>query len=232
MIPNPYLGVFISFEGTDGSGKSYLYEPTVDWLRETGASVEKVKEPGKDRRWGKRIYEELHRPEGFHKTDPIGFQSWYAIDSKENYVENVIPKLEQGYVVAADRSRLSGVCYGVIRSGLVEKGVREAMLRLIQINEGIIGEHFIWPDLCLIFDAEPELCLKRLKSKGVKLDAFETKEKIAMVRANYRSFIDLFPASRAVLIDNNGRPEEEVLKDVKDHIEKLLARKGEETAEA
>lgn len=233
MIPNPYDGIFISFEGSDGSGKSYFYGKIVKWLRETRrGGVLEVKEPGKNRWWGKKIYEELHKPDGFHKTDPIGFQTWYARDSKENYKKNVIHALKHEKIVVADRSRLSGVCYGVIRSGLLEKGSRESMLRLIQINEGIIGEYFIWPDLCLIFDADSELCLERLASKGNKLDAFETREKIVMVRANYRSFIELFPDSRAVLIDNNGRPEEEVFEDVKNHIQKLISQKTEKNPEA
>ncbi len=224
MIPNPYPGLFIDFEGSDGSGKSYFYEKAVKWLRSMGHIVMEVEEPGKDRWWGKRIYEDLNTPEGFHETDPIGFQKWFAIDSKENYEKNIIPGLRSGHIVITDRSRMSGICYGAQRTVFTgHKTTDEAMRRLMQVNESIIGEHFIWPDLCLIFDANPELCLERLKSKGVKLDAFETREKIVMVRANYGSFMNLFPASRAVLVDNDDRSEEEVFKDVMGHIEQLIS---------
>ena len=226
MIPNPWPGMLINFDGSDGSGKTYFYEKAIKWLRErTKGVVATVKEPGADREWGKRIYDDLNldKPGNFHETDPEGFQKWYAIDSKENYIENIIPRLKKGHTVITDRSRLSGICYGFNRTWSEdEREIRERLTRLVQINESILQEHFIWPDLCLVFDASPNLCIERLKSKGKKLDGHEKLGKILSVRANYHSFIKLFPGSRTVLIDNNGRSEEEVFADVIENIRELI----------
>ena len=202
MIPNPYTGVFIVFEGIDGCGKTKQLELTQKWLcpKWTFASV---KEPGKDRPFGARIYQDLRRPNGLHKTDPLGFQTWFACDSKENLQRNINPRLNARCIILADRFRPSMV-YGVNNTGDLEK--------LMTMNKQIIGEDFIWPDIIFIFDVFAETAIKRLKEKGRDLDEFEQRKFLERVRVNYLLFARIYPNCHII---NAEGPPEKVFEEVK-----------------
>lgn len=199
MIPNlPSWGKFIVFEGIDGCGKTTQLLRTYHYLHDRKLPVRKTKEPNKSGIWGAQIDEELAQPDGLHKTDPFGFQTWYACDSKENLREAVIPALRARCVVLSDRFRPSMV-YGA-------KDASE-ILALMLSNQIIIGEDFIWPDVILIFDVSVETAIKRLEQKDRTLDEHENKKALLeQVRANYLAFAKMYPNCH--IIDGEKTPEE------------------------
>jgi thymidylate kinase len=218
MIPNPYPGLFVVFEGCDGGGKSTIREMVgaailrdlAVKLRSIGLSgniislnttrrlntqdIVLVKEPGKDRPIGAKIYEELFKPNGLHKTDPVGFQSWYALDSMQNLRENIIPALKASRIVLADRFRHSLV--------LSAKN-REDIERLMTTNQMIIGEYFIWPDVTFILEVDAKKAIERLRRKGVALDEFENEDHINRTIGMYRLLGDVYKNKNIVYIDNS-----------------------------
>ncbi len=213
MIPNPYPGTFIVFEGIDGCGKSK--QKDLAFISLQGSNPELgfglTKEPGKERFWGKRIYEDLFSgPDGLHQRDPETLQKWYACDSKEGLRNFIIPNLKEGRLVLCDRYRLS-MCYGAQDPGHI--------VGLLGMNERILGEDFIWPDAALIFDLEIETAMNRLREKGRSLDGFETTKNLERVRRNYRHFANRYPNCH--LIDAN-RPAEEISEDVIKIIQKII----------
>lgn len=210
MIPNPFLGKFIVFEGPDGCGKTTQLVKTYDWLYGLKLSVVKTKEPNKSGFWGSRIYEELAKPDGLHQTDPFEFQKWYACDSKINLRENVIPRLRAGCIVLSDRYRPS-LCYSA-------KNLAE-ILALMEMNEKIIGEDFIWPDAVLIFVVSVKTTMKRLKEKGAVLDNHERIEVQKRVGKNYPKFAVNF--SNCHLIDGEESVEN-VFRAVKTILSRIL----------
>lgn len=199
MIPNPFPGKFIVFEGIDGCGKSTQANRTYDWLyRELRKTVILTKEPNRNGEWGSKIYVELNKPGGLHKTDPHGFQTWYACDSKINLREVIIPHLRAGCIVLSDRYRPS-MCYGTHNPHNIPV--------LIEMNQQIIGEDFIWPNTILIFDVSAETAIARLKKKGSKLDEHERLEVLKRVRQNYLHFANIYKNCHFI----DGEPSEDVV---------------------
>lgn len=188
MIPNPYPGIFIAFDGNDGCGKTGQIKKATAWLRSLDilrhTETIETKEPNKSALFGKKIYEDLVQKSGLHETDRFRFQSWYACDSKEHLVSTVIPALETEAIVLSDRFR-SSMVYGAANAGEIEK--------LMQMNQAIIGEHFIWPDKIIIFDVPIEVSIARLRQKGVKLDGHEKESVLRRVRRNFLAFAEKYP---------------------------------------
>lgn len=186
-IPNPYPGLLVAFEGIDGCGKSSqlaLAELFLDQKvkpKINGCRIVRAKEPNRDTPAGERIYQELARSDGLHKLNPYLFQTWYAIDSKGNMANLVIPHLQQGNIVLTDRCRASMV-YGMTQAGNATQWAR-----LLEMHWAIMGEHFIWPDAVLIFDLPVATAIERLTKQGKSLDAHERAAVLEMVRANYIS---------------------------------------------
>lgn len=219
MIPNPYPGIFIVFEGIDGCGKTVQLEMAAAWLRsftQPGLSenmiislptfnVALAKEPGKERFFGKKIYADLANrdPSALHKKNPHGFQAWHACNSKENLQLNVIPALKAGSVVLCDRFRTSTI---------YSAQTPEEIPAFMTINREIIGEHFIWPDLILIFDLAVATAIGRLKKKNRGLDEYEKLEVLRRVRLNYLSLARMYPNCEVV---DGEKPEEAVFERVK-----------------
>lgn len=209
MIPNPYPGLFIVFEGVDGCGKSIQLNHAFGWMKGLDAlrhrEIIRIKEPNKDGIFGKKIYADLadKSPGVLHKKDPRAFQTWYACDSKENLKENVIPALQKGSIVLCDRFRPSMV-YGAKTFGDIST--------LMTMNCEIIGEDFIWPDIVLVFDITSDIAIERLKKKGLQLDEHEKQDVLSRVRRNYMHFVQEYPNCKTI---NAGQTEEEVFEKVK-----------------
>jgi dTMP kinase len=211
VIPNPYPGTFIAFDGIDGCGKTEQIERTFKWLLTTRIgnklypyNVTRTEEPRLDSFWGRRIRQELSKPNGLHKTDPLGFQTWFACDSEEHLRRTVVPNLKiSGSVVLSDRYR-SSMVYGDRFIGDLEK--------LMEMNRAILGKYFIWPDVILIFWVSIDTALERLKKKGREFDEHEKRELLEMVSIRYRTFAQTYPNCRIV---NAEGPPEEVFKEVK-----------------
>lgn len=229
MIPNPFNGKLFAFEGMDGCGKSRQLNMTDEWLRNLKQTehrcfvVEKGKEPGKDRFWGKKIYEELDpkTTSGLPVRDLYGFQSWYAEDC-EDHMPGKMLSLKVGNIVLMDRYRLSMV-FGIPESGTPDARIK-ALDELMKLNQSIVGKHFIWPDASLIFDVSVETAIARLKQKFAEagrgdFDEHEKSDKLTVVRDNYLLFNRQYPNCH--VIDAEGTPEE-VFEKVKAIIEPIV----------
>lgn len=222
MIPNPYPGIFIVFEGIDGCGKTTQFNRVYGWMQTLEIAkhhdILKAKEPGKEKFFGKKIYADLadKNPTTLHKSNPHGFQSWYACDSKENLRENIIPALKAGSVVLCDRFRPSLV-YGAKGPGEISD--------LMVMNKQIIGEDFIWPDLILIFDLAVNTAIRRLKEKNRDLDEHEKHGVLNRVRHNYQHFGKVYPNCQII---NAELTEEQVFENIKKLVLGVIKRRGHE----
>lgn len=168
-------GFFISFEGTEGSGKSSQIEPVRAWLSEHGRTVVVVREPG-----GTALSEDVRGLLLRSRPEPV--DAWaelclYAAARAQLVAERIRPALESGAAVLADRFAESSVAY---QGGGRRLGAR----RVESLNRWATRD--LRPDLILLFDLDPRIGLDRIRRER-GLDRLES-EPLAFhrrVRAAY-----------------------------------------------
>ncbi|MFS8523597.1 MAG: dTMP kinase [Limnochordales bacterium] len=162
----PRRGVFISFEGIDGTGKTTQAALLARWLRERGLVVVHTREPG-----GTPLGEELRRllldmkGEGAEADGrgpvPVAEMLLMAAARAQHVARVILPALEAGQVVVSDRYVDSSLAYQGAGLGLPEQDVR-------LVNEVATGG--LLPDLTILLDLEPARAHER---EGVALDRIE-----------------------------------------------------------
>ena len=205
-------GLFIVFEGGEGTGKTTAIESVYDWIREKGLDCIKTREPG-----GIKISEEIRQvilDKENIKMDGRTEALLYAAARRQHLVEKVIPALESGYIVLCDRFIDSSLAYQGYARGL---GIDEVM----NINEFAIGEYM--PDISILFDLDPKIGLERININNQRevnrldLEKLDFHEK---VREGY-NIVYNSNKDRIVKI-NAEKTKEEVFKDIQNIIlEKL-----------
>lgn len=146
-------GLFIVFEGGDGSGKSTAINSIYDWFIENKIKCIKTREPG-----GIKIAEDIRQvilDKNNTTMDGRTEALLYAAARRQHLVEKVIPALEDGVIVLCDRFVDSSLAYQGYARGL---GVDEVM----SINKFAIDGYM--PDISILFDIDPKIGLQRINS--------------------------------------------------------------------
>lgn len=141
-LQNKPRGIFIVFEGIDGSGKTTQSKLLCEELRRRGVDAVWTREPT-DGEWGKKIRGiAAGGREGTTLEEEL---SWFLNDREEHLREEVIPALERGAVVVCDRYYHSTMAYqGAL--GLDPEHIR-------RLNEET--REFPKPDLVIYVYVEP-----------------------------------------------------------------------------
>lgn len=183
-------GLFITFEGIDGSGKSTQSRLLADTLRAEGHDVIHTREPG-----GSPGAEEIRAlvlegdPDRWSaKTELLLFTA-----ARRDHLERLIePALEAGKTVICDRFADSTRMYQGLRSGNMRPLVDE-------LHALMIGRE---PDLTFIIDMDPDTGHARAKGRGGTEERFE--DFGTALQAKMREgFLDLALeyADRCVVVD-------------------------------
>ncbi len=147
-------GLFVTFEGVEGSGKSTQIRLLAEALRSDGHRVCCTREPGGDP-VAEAIREVLLRegePVG-HRTETLLF-----VAARAQVVDCVIrPALEAGEIVLCDRFADSTVAYQGHARGLALDAVR-------RLNAFATGG--LVPDLTLLLDLDPAIGLARQQDRN------------------------------------------------------------------
>ncbi|MDT0166913.1 dTMP kinase [Actinotalea sp. AC32] len=151
-------GLFVSFEGGDGVGKSTQLALLGRWLADTGREVVTTREPG-GTPLGLRLRElVLH---GEH-MGPRAEALLYAAD-RAHHVDTVVrPALARGAVVLTDRYLDSSVAYQGDGRAL---GAEEVERLSLWATEGLL------PDLTVLLDLDPAVGLARLSGAPDRLES-------------------------------------------------------------
>ena len=187
-------GVFITFEGGDGSGKSTQIQSVRDWFESRGREVIVTREPG-----GTELGTEIRRlvQNGPEDVDARTEALLYAADRAYHVATVIAPALERGAVVLGDRYIDSSLAYqGAARS----LGVDEIASLSAWATRGL------YPSLTFLLDLPPEVGARR------RTDAPDRMERESMdfherVRHQYLRLADAEP-ERIVVIDAVGTIEE------------------------
>jgi dTMP kinase len=154
-------GLFVSFEGIDGSGKSTQSRMLADRLRAEGVDVIHTREPG-----GSPGAEEIRAL--VLQGDPDRWSAETEIllftAARRDHLERTIqPALEAGKVVICDRFADSTRMYqGLSRGNLRTK--------VDALHDLMIG---VEPDLTLLIDMDPTIGLSRAKARNTVEERFE-----------------------------------------------------------
>jgi len=157
-------GVFISFEGIEGTGKSTQAKLASEYLREKGYSVVQTMEPG-GTRISLKIRELLLSPENT-EMDHVTELLLYNAARVQHIREVIKPALERGEVVITDRFSDSTVAYQGYARGID--------LQLIDsLDRAATGR--LRPDLTILLDVDTETGLARNKALN-KRDRLELED--------------------------------------------------------
>jgi dTMP kinase len=187
-------GIFIAFEGGEGSGKSTQSKLLKEWLEEEGEEVLLSREPG-----GTEMGKDLRRILLDHSTGDISPRAealLYAADRAHHVFSKIRPALDRGEVVITDRYFDSSIAYQgagrVLVSGEVARISRWATESL-------------FPTLTILIDQPAEIGLARLKSKDrLEIEPIDFHERI---RQEYLQLTLLDP-ERYLVIDGRQTIEE------------------------
>jgi dTMP kinase len=192
-------GLFLTFEGPEGAGKSTQIQLLAAWLQEQGFSVVKTREPG-GTRLGQDIRQLLlHQDQMCAETEYL----LYSADRAEHMRTLIRPALAQGQIVLCDRWLDSSLAYQGFGRGLDLGWLRTVAERTIQTVW--IGRRFAFqPDKTFLFDLPPEVGLARLASP----DRLE-RENIEFHRRVRQGYLQLATAEpeRFVVLDATQTPQ-------------------------
>ena len=201
-------GLFITFEGIDGCGKSTQIEFLTQYFTKMKKAVVKTEEPG-GTAGSNEIRKILLRENNFQwsvETEALLFMA-----ARNDHVEKVIrPSIDDNKIVICDRFMDSTLVYQGMRSSRA-KQLSLDLFELIAIN----------PDITFLIDMEPEIALRRDLSRSTKEDRFENYG-ISFQRELRKNFLDIAHkhSDRIRIIDGNQTPED-VAAQINESIEPL-----------
>jgi dTMP kinase len=201
-------GIFISFEGIDGAGKSTHIEHLAQMFRDQGRRITLTREPG-----GTPLAERLRT---MVLNDPMDAmtEALLVFAGRRDHLQQCIePALARGDVVLCDRFTDATFAYQGGGRGFDLK-MLSTLEQWIQSTKGKGGEFTRQPDLTIWFDLAPEIAAKRLEGARAP-DKFEAQplEFFQRVAAAYLSRMDQAP-QRFARIDAD-RTRESVWDEVK-----------------
>jgi dTMP kinase len=209
-------GVFIVFEGGEGSGKSTQVDLLAAALIGTGHDVVVTREPGATD-VGRRIRSLVldQAADTDHAGDPLTPRAealLYAADRAHHVAAVVRPALADGSVVLSDR---------YIDSSLAYQGAG----RILPVAE--ISWLSAWatgglkPDLVVLLDIEPSIGLARIAGRG-QPDRLEGETIAFHERVRY-AFLDFANADpKRYLVLDGSRPASQIAAAVRERVESLL----------
>lgn len=204
-------GLWITFEGGDGVGKSTQVALLDEWLRQDGRTVVHTREPG-GTEVGNLIREIVLHHRGH--IAPRAEALLYAADRAHHVAEFVVPALERGEVVLQDRYLDSSVAYQGAGRVLDADEVRG-------ISMWAAGG--LLPNLTILLDLDPAVARQRLDGDDKPFDRLEAEREEFHVRVR-EAFLELAAAEpdRFFVLDA-ALPAEEIAQRIRTRVEAEIA---------
>lgn len=184
--PKKLLGLFISFEGGDGAGKTTQIEKLAKYLTDQGKKVLVTREPG-GTVLGKSIRDWLLEQTEV-EVDPKTEALLFAADRAHHMQTLIQPALAQGNIVISDRYLDSSVAYQGVARNLGIENIKNISLWAV---DGVI------PQLVVVLDVKVEVGQARLNRKD-RLDR-ESKDFHEKVNQAYLNLAKLDPTKYLVI---------------------------------
>ena len=204
-------GLFLVFEGIDGSGKTSQLKRTKEYLEANGYDVLTTREPG-----GTPISEKIR---GL-LLDPLNGEMddrcellLYGAARAQHLAEVILPAIRNGKAVLCDRFSLSTAAYQGYGRGI--------SLELLEAVHSVAAFD-VKPDLTLVVDVPVEVSAYRVAvSRGEPKDRLE-KEKSDFFERVRQGFLSEAEKDESIVVINGVQTEEQVFEDIKKALEKVL----------
>jgi dTMP kinase len=200
-------GLFITFEGLDGSGKTTQIKLLNDYLKRRGFDVVLTIEPG-GTEIGRKIRKILLVKENLdisHKTETFLFLASRA----ELTSKVIVPALNEGRIVICDRFFDSTLVYQGIARGL---GVKEILDMSLWATGGIV------PDVTFLLSIKAVRGDKRIDRANRKKDRIEMEENDFKEKI-YRGYLDIARKNRERFVVIDGEKSiGSIFEEIKDNV--------------
>jgi dTMP kinase len=206
----PTQGIFIAFEGGEGTGKSTQSKILAEWLEQEGESVVLTREPG-----GTNLGKDLRKILLGHETGAISPRAealLYAADRAHHVYSVIRPALERGDVVITDRYFDSSAAYQ--GAGRILNPAEVARISRWATES-------LYPTLTILIDVPAGIGLGRLQSRD-RLEA-ESNDFHERVRQEYLQIAMMDP-ERYFVVDGT-QPVNEIHRQIIERVSELQALK-------
>ena len=184
-------GLFISFEGIDGCGKSTQIDLLAKYFTKQKKAIVKTAEPG-GTEGSNEIRKLLLRENNFEWS--VETEVFLFMAARNDHVEKVIkPAIQTNKIVICDRFIDSTIVYQGMRSAMAKK-LSKKLFEVIAIN----------PDITFLIDMDPEVALTRALNRATEEDRFE-KYGLSFQHQLRQNFLDIArrDSERIKVIDGN-----------------------------
>ena len=185
-------GVFITFEGGEGSSKTTQAKLLQQYYIDMGRQVVLTREPG-----GTKFGESLRSQVLTCALDPTTMLLAMMAARNQHICEVIKPALARGDVVICDRFVDSTACYQTETGAL-------KFAQVYALHQELFGN--LLPDLTILLNLHPLIALRRARaSSGNLIDVIEAKDMSyhMQVYEKYLQIAQMFPA-RVILIEANN----------------------------
>ena len=193
-------GLFITFEGGEGCGKSTQIAALKARLEAMGKTVVQTREPG-GTALGESVRNLLQYDDAGQGMSPEAELLLFAASRAQHVRELIAPAIAEGQIVLCDRFLDSTTVYQGVARAIDSK-------KVYTINQFAIGDTN--PDLTILIDLPPEIGLARVHARSDgQLDRME-KEAIGFFQAVRQGYLDLAKSEpkRFLVLDGSQSVEE------------------------
>lgn len=179
-------GLFITFEGIDGSGKTTVAKRVVEALKQKGYDALYTCEPT-----GSELGNTLKS--GYEKEVNPFMELFLFLADRAAHTKDIMKWVDDGKIVICDRYADSTYAYQAI---MLEDALKAVGIEPLDWLKKISEPFIVQPDLTLLFQIEPSDALQRIRRKGTK---FEREKFLKKVQGVYEKLAET--ESRFVKID-------------------------------
>jgi dTMP kinase len=207
----PSRGLWITFEGGDGAGKTTQARLLEEWLSAQGRTVVRTREPG-----GSEVGVLVRDIVLHHRGDiaPRAEALLYAADRAHHVATVVRPALARGEVVIQDRYLDSSVAYQGAGRVLDAAEIRDLSL---WAAEGAL------PDVTVLLDLDPTAARARLDADDKPFDRLEAEREEFHDRVRERFLAIARDEPGRFLVLDASRPSADLAAEIRDRVGALLA---------
>jgi len=202
MSVDGHDGVFVVFEGIDGSGTTTQADLYARYLRQKKRMVHVTREPS-----GGPVGSLLRLILTRRITMASGSQAetmalLFAADRLDHVETEVLPLLREGYVVISDRYDLSSILYQAVTAGVEPVPESDVISWIRNLNR-----YAKRPDATVVVDVTPETAESRRRARGGSAELFEDTDLQARLARAYLRAEDVVPGDRVLHVDGNASVE-------------------------